>query len=270
VQSELTKRQRDARGRFIFYGGLVALLWGFWVWQPYELDIIPRKPSSNPPVDPDTKFLFSGKAKVLIVTAHPDDSSFFIGGLLMRLAAVHTEMHQVITTDGDKGYYPFEDWRENRRVRRLEALEEARAWGGKDILFLGQPDGRMPVSSSIVDSLAGAVRRVQPDYVLCFDGEYPDRFSHRDHRASGVMAMEAALKTGIAKWVLMFQTGAPNHYFDITEEWDKQQDLIAIHKSQFSGEHLEGVYEMVGDRAERDGAKIGVSMAEGLRCVQLK
>lgn len=258
------------RGRLISYGGLAALLWGFWVWQPYEFDLFPRHPASNPPVDPDTKFLFSGKAKVLIVTAHPDDSSFFVGGLLIQLAAVHTEIHQVICTDGDKGYYPFEDWQENRRVRRLEALVEARAWGGKDVLFLGQPDGRMPVSASIVDSIEGAIERVKPDYILCFDGEYPQRMSHRDHRASGVMAMEAAIKSGIPKWVLMFQTNAPNHFFDISSQWDKQQDLLAIHKSQFYGDHLAGIIEMVGSRAERDGKMSGLSMAEGLRCVQLR
>ncbi len=270
MPTDLTKRQRNLRGRLIFYGGLAALLWGFWVWQPYEYDFFPREPASNPPVDPETKFLFSGKAKVLVVTAHPDNSSFFIGGLLTQLAAVHTEIHQVICTDGDKGYYPFEDWQRNRRVRRVEALDEARAWGGKDVLFLGQPDGRMRISPSIVDSIEGAIERVQPDYILCFDGQYPERMSHRDHRASGIMAMEAALRSGIPRWVLMFQTNAPNHFFDIEKEWPNQQDLLAIHKSQFNGEHLDGIYAMVGGRAERDGRKSGLSMAEGLRCARLR
>jgi LmbE family N-acetylglucosaminyl deacetylase len=270
VAHELSKRERAVRGRLVFYGGLLALLWGFYVWQPYEFDLIPRKPDVNPPADPESDFLFSGKAKVLIVTAHPDDSSFFIGGLLTRLADVHTEIHQVICTDGDKGYYPFEDWQKNRRVRRIEALEEAAAWGGKDILFLGQPDGRMPKSQAIVNQIERAMLRVKPDYVLCFDGEYPDRMSHRDHRASGEMAMEAARLSGIPKWVLMFQTSAPNHYFDITNQWDAQQDLLAIHKSQFYGDHLLGVYGMVGGRAERDGSQSGFSMAEGLRCVRLR
>jgi LmbE family N-acetylglucosaminyl deacetylase len=254
----------------MFYGGFLAVLWALYVYQPYEFDVIPRKPQGvNPPLDPDSKFLFSGRAKVLVVTAHPDDSSFYIGGLLTQLAAVQTEVHQVICTDGDKGYYPFEDWKENRRVRRLEALDEASAWGGKDILFLGRPDGRMRPLPGIVDSITKAIERVKPDYVLCFDGEYPERMTHRDHRTSGQMTMEAALKTGLPMWVMMFQTNAPNHFFDITDDWDAQVNLMAIHRSQFFGKHLEGVSAMVESRAERDGEKSGFSLAEGLRCVRV-
>jgi len=255
----------------MFYGGFLALLWAFYVYQPYEFDLIPKKPNSaNPPVDPDSKLLFSGRAKVLIVTAHPDDSSFYIGGLITRLAGGRTEIHQVICTDGDKGYYPFEDWKENRRVRRIEALNEASAWGGKDVLFLGRPDGRMRPSPEIVTSILGAIERVRPDYILCFDGEFPERMSHRDHRVSGQMAMEAAVQSGLPLWVLMFQTNAPNHFFDITDQWDAKQALLTIHKSQFYGEHLTGIIGMVESRAERDGLRSGFSLAEGLRCVRLE
>jgi LmbE family N-acetylglucosaminyl deacetylase len=263
------KKQKALRTRFMVYGGLVAALWGFYIWQPYEFDLVARKPPGpNPPVDPDSKFLFSERAKVLIVTAHPDDSSFFVGGLLTRLADAGTEIHQVIATDGDKGYYPFEDWQKNRRERRIEALDEANAWGGKDILFLGQPDGRLR-SDRIVESIEGAIKRVQPDYLICFDGEYPDRMSHNDHRRSGEAAWQAALATGIPKWVLMFQTNAPNFVVDITDQWEAQKDLLKIHKSQFFGEHLQGIYNMVEGRALKDGERVGLTYGEGLRCVRL-
>src|SRR5947209_4699051 len=144
----------STRRRLIVYGSLAAGLWGLYVWVPWNIDIIPpRPPNPNPPVDPDSALLFSGQAKILIVTAHPDDSAFYIGGLLTKLAAAQPQIHQVICTDGDKGYYPFEDWQRNRRVRRQEALHEARTWGGVDILFLGEPDGRLRKNDRVVDAI---------------------------------------------------------------------------------------------------------------------
>lgn len=265
------RRERNRRIRIAVYGGLLASLWGFYVWQPWEYDFIPRRlPTPNPPVDPNSTFLLSGRAKVLVVTAHPDDSAFFIGGTLARLNEARTEIHQVICTDGDKGYYPFEDWQWNRRTRRQEALSEARWWGGVDVLFLGLPDGRLRNNEYLVGRIAAALERVKPDYLLCFDPAYPDRFSHRDHRRAGEAAFEAATKTRIPKWVLMFQTIAPNFVMDISDYWDAKRDLLQMHASQFHGPRLVAITNMVGNRAERAGAGIGVSMGEGYRCVRFR
>jgi LmbE family N-acetylglucosaminyl deacetylase len=263
-------RQKRAATRVLVYGMLFAALWGAYVWQPWEYDLISRRlPQPNPPIDPDSAHLFSGHARVLVVTAHPDDSAFYIGGLLTRLAAAGTEIHQVLCTDGDKGYYPFEDWRENRTVRRKEALEEAAAWGGRDILFLGRPDGRLRNDTALVGSVAEALQRVKPDYLLCFDGEFPPRFSHQDHRRSGDAAWIAAEQTRIPKWVLQFSTIAPNYVVDISREWPHQQKLLEIHRSQFYGKHLQRIINMVGSNAAKDGETGGFTFGEGLRCTQL-
>jgi LmbE family N-acetylglucosaminyl deacetylase len=267
-QSKL-KKQRALKRRLAVYGGILAAIYGFYLWVPWEIDFIPRgAPHPNPPVDPDTKFLFSGKAKVLLVTAHPDDSAFYVGGLLTKLAQAGAEIHQVICTDGDKGYYPFEDWQWNRRTRRQEALAEAKTWHGKDILFLGRPDGRLRNDGDLVESIKTAIRRVKPDYVLCFDGAYPPRMSHQDHRRAGEAAFQAAQEMKVP-WVLQFSTSAPNHIVDISKEWDAQQELLAIHKSQFYGDHLTGIIGMVGGNAEKEGALAGFDYGEGLKCVRV-
>ena len=252
------------------YGGLAAALWGFYVWVPWNIDIIPRRPPNpNPPVDPDSAFLFSGQAKILVVTAHPDDSAFYIGGMLTKLSQSDTEIHQVICTDGDKGYYPFEDWQWNRRVRRQEALEEARKWGGVDILFLGRPDGRLRINPQVIESIQKTIERVKPDYLFCFDGEYPPRMSHQDHRRSGEASMEAAKRSGLHMWVLQYSTIAPNFIVDITNEWEAQQELLRIHRSQFHDRRLTMITGMVGEHAQEEGQLAGYAFGEGFRCVRL-
>jgi len=261
----------STRRRLIAYGSLAAGLWAFYAWVPWNIDLLPRKPPEpNPPVDPDSAFLFSGEAKVLIVTAHPDDSAFYIGGLLTQLAEAGTEIHQVICTDGDKGYYPFEDWQGNRRVRRQEALQEARMWRGVDILFLGEPDGRLRKNERVVDAIKRAIIRTEPDYLVCFDPEYPPRMSHQDHRRAGEAAYQAAMETRIPKWVLMFATRAPNYVRDISSEWPAQQELLKIHASQFHGTRLERIYALVSDRQFAEGELRGFYMGEGFRCVNVR
>lgn len=265
------RRSKAAKRRLVVYGSLVAIAWGFYVWQPYEYDLFQKQPPNpNPVVDPNSKFLFSPEAKVLVVTAHPDDSAFYIGGLLTQLHQAKAQIYQVLCTDGDKGYYPFEDWQRNRRERREEAIAEAKVWGGKSIWFLSEPDGRLRPNEHVISSIQQIIEEVKPDYIICFDGIYPPRMSHQDHRRSGDAATEAAKRSKIPKWVIHFSTSAPNWTIPIDEQWDAQQHLLQIHASQFHGKRLEGVTNMVESTAEKDGARIGTGLGEGFRCEQLR
>lgn len=271
LEEKPARKKRMRNRRLWVYGSLLAGVWAAYCWQPYEYDFIPRKaPSPNPPVDPDHEHLFAAGTRVLVVSAHPDDSEFYIGGLLSQLGKT-AQIHQVICTDGDKGYYgPFTNADENRRVRHLEAQAAHRAWGGKGVEFLGHPDGRLRVTDELVNQLAEAMRRYQPDYVLAFDGDYPPRMSHQDHRRSGDATLLAAKKCGIPKWCLLFSTSAPNYAFDITDLWDRKKELMSNHKSQWTGEKFDRVTNMVASIAEEDGEKFGMSLAEGFRCLRIR
>lgn len=263
------KARRRTR-RIWVYGGLLAGLYAAYIWQPYEYDFIPRRPPvPNPLVDPDKAHLLAKGTKILVVTAHPDDSEFYIGGTLTQLGKT-AEIHQIVCTDGDKSYYgPFSDPMKNRMERRVEAEDALKTWGGKEIIFLAHPDGRLRANDELVRQIADAIRKVRPDYVVAFDGDYPPRMSHQDHRRSGDAALLAAKLTGIPKWCLLYSTIAANFFVDISDDWDKKQELLAIHRSQFSGSHLEKVTNMVGSLAEEDGNLAGVGFAEGFRCVRI-
>jgi LmbE family N-acetylglucosaminyl deacetylase len=270
-EAKAALRAKRHKQRMWVYGGLLVGLYAAWVWQPYEYDFIPRRPPvPNPPVDPDKAILLAKGTKILVVTAHPDDSEFYIGGTLTQLGKT-AEIHQIVCTDGDKSYYgPFSDPVENRIVRRKEAELAMQTWGGKEVLFLAHPDGRLRANDELVNQIADAIRRIKPDYVIAFDGAFPPRFSHQDHRRSGDAALAAAKLTGIPKWCLLFSTIAANFTVDITDDWDKKQALLAIHKSQFSGSHLQKVTNMVAGLAEEDGDKAGVTLGEGFRCVRIR
>jgi LmbE family N-acetylglucosaminyl deacetylase len=261
---------RRAKRRAIVYGGLIAALWGFWIWQPWEFDLFPRAvPNPHPRVDPDSAALFSRRARVMVVTAHPDDSEFYVGGTLMQLARAGADLTHVVVTDGDKGYYPFEDEVRNRRVRRAEQREASGRWKAREVVFLGFEDGRLQVTEAVIEALVREIRRLSPDYVLVCDPLYPPRFSHRDHRRSGTAVEQALRRIRGPKWLLRFSTRAPNFVVDITDDWEGKRELLAIHRSQFFGERLKRVENLVASFAETDGERIGVPLGEGFRCTQL-
>ncbi len=267
---EQTKRKRRKR-RFWVYGTLLTAVWGFWLWQPWEVDLFVRaQPIPNPNVDPDTSALFAKGMRVLVVTAHPDDSEFYIGGTLAKLRDSGAEIWQVIITDGDKAYYgPFTDVKKNRQERHEEALAAARSWGGKNLVILGYPDGRLHSSPRLVERLRMEIDKFRPEYVLAFDHNCPPRFSHRDHRRAGLVVAEALDKPSSARWLLRFSTMYPNYVSDISDYWPEKESMLKIHKSQFYGQRLEGVTNMVEDGAIRDGERIGTTYGEGFRATPL-
>jgi len=220
-------------------------------------------------MDPDTKTLFSPKARILVVTAHPDDAEFYIAGSLLKLSAAGAEIHLVVCTSGDKGYYLFEDAHKNRSVREAEQKEAASHYKAKEVVFLHHADGRLRANDELVAQLSDVIKRVRPNYLMCFDGDYPPRLSHQDHRRAGDAAFAAAKKCGYPLWVMRFQTIAANYVVDISDLWDQKADMLKIHKSQFHDERLEGVTNMVQDLAARDGERVGTTFGEGFHVVRL-
>ena len=265
----MTKRGRRVLKGFAF---VAVALGGFYWYQPQRYDFFPRPaPDPNPPVDPDTTLLFKPGTRVSVVAAHPDDPEFFIGGTLTELSRAGCKIEIVMCTDGDKGYYPWfmTDAKENRVVRTAEQRDAASQYHA-EVVFLHEPDGRLRANNEVIAKVAQALLDFQPDYVLTFDPEYPPKVQHSDHLQSGLAAEEAVKSVSSVKWLMQFSTHAPNHFVDISDVWTAKKSLLAIHKSQFHGDRLQMVVNLVGSRAQDEGKQIGVAYAEGFRCTRLR
>jgi LmbE family N-acetylglucosaminyl deacetylase len=176
----------------------------------------------------------------------------------------------VLCTDGDKAYYgPFTNSKENREVRQKEVRELVEVLGTEDIVFLGFPDGRLRNTEKLREGIEAEIERFRPDYLMTFDDLYPRRFSHSDHRRTGEAAVQAAKSTGLPMWLLLFQSNAPTFRIDISGDWEEKRKLLAIHRSQFYGEGMQRIEGLVRGTAEREGAALGVALAEGFRAVRL-
>lgn len=258
-------RRRRAKRRLIVYGLLIVALAGTYNFLPIEIDFIPRNIPKLEDQDPDSKKLFAKGTRVMVVTAHPDDSEFYIGGTLLLLKKAGAIIHQVIMTDGDKAFYFWADTSQLRATRQTEQREASSHYDVDGIDFMGYPDGRLRSNKETQARVAESIRQWKPDFILAFDGDFPPRISHRDHRRTGELIVPAILEAGFTGWLLLFSTQAPNYVVDVDSVWADRMSLLAIHKSQFYGEKLARVSAFIADSAANDGELRGYSFGEGFR-----
>lgn len=260
--------RKAVRNRILFYGGFVTATGGFYLYQPVRIDLFPRAiPALNPTVEPDLRHLFSAGARVAVLTAHPDDSEFYAGALLAKLQKTRAKVTLVVLTDGAKGFYPWIDAAAYGRIRRAEQTAAARAWGAERVEFLHFRDGRLRNDEASVERAAAGLRGAE--WVVSFDGDFPPKVAHGDHRVAGDIAERAARDAG-ARWLVRFATHAPNGTFDLTGFDLAHRSLLDIHKSQFSGEKEAQVWGTVFEGGLTDGVRIEKEYGLSFRATKLR
>jgi len=103
-------------------------------------------------------------ARVLSITAHPDDVDFGAAGTVARWTEAGIEVIYCVVTDGDAGGFDEDFPRsEMPALRRAEQVAAAKCVGVQDVRFLGYPDGRVEASLDLRRDLARVIRQVRPD-----------------------------------------------------------------------------------------------------------
>lgn len=119
---------------------------------------------------------------LLVVTAHPDDESFPMGGTLARYAAEGTRVVLVSATRGEAGI-PGLSAADTARLREAELSAAARTLGVARLEFLDYVDGELGRANEddVVAKLLEIFEQEKPDAIITFG---PDGISgHPDHVA---------------------------------------------------------------------------------------
>lgn len=257
------KRRKIALIAAVPFVGLGA----FYQFQPLRFDLFPKEPPPFRPIDGDEIGLFKRGVKVAVVVAHPDDSEFYVAGTLLQLRRAGARVDQLLHTNGDKAFYFWQDNTGLSEVRKREQTEASSAYGVRELVFMGEPGGRLAVSSDVIDKTVDQLRAWDPDVILCFDPEYPPRRSHQDHRNSGEITLEAVKRMGFQGWVLMFSTRGSNYGVEMDKDWPEKRRLVALHASQFS-EKQQFIEDMISRRDLADGKRFGLKRAETFRAIR--
>jgi LmbE family N-acetylglucosaminyl deacetylase len=226
-------------------------------------------------------------ARVLSITAHPDDVDFGAAGTMARWTEAGIEVIYCVVTDGDAGGFDESFPRdEMAALRRAEQVAAAKCVGVHDVRFLGYPDGRVQATLDLRRDLARVIRQVRPDRVVCPSPERNyDRIGigHPDHRAVGAAALDAVYPDarnpfafpelrddeGLAAWTVRevwIAGGTPNHYVDVTDTFPRKIAALRAHESQTA--HLDDLPERLRTWLGRTAAQAGLAdgrLAEGFQ-----
>lgn len=241
----------------------------------------------NPGADPGDDLRDVGVQRVLVVTAHPDDVDFGIGGTVARWTDAGVDVAYCVVTDGDAGGFDPSVLRsEIGGIRQDEQRKAAAALGVTDVEFLGYPDGRLVVSYELRRDITRVIRRVRPDLMVIQSPHRDLRSlagSHPDHLAAGEAAMCAVYpdaRNPFAHPELLADEGldahtvgqvwvmSPNdraeHYVDVTAGFGRKLAALREHASQTA--HLtdleDGMRGWLGLQAAAAGLPEG-RLAEG-------
>jgi LmbE family N-acetylglucosaminyl deacetylase len=225
--------------------------------------------------------------RVLVITAHPDDSGFGAGGTVARLVQEGKQVSYCIVTNGNKGSGDRRMTPERLAgIRAEEQRNAARVLGVETVDFLGFPDCEVEDTRETRMAVTAAIRRHRPDRLII---QNPHRTrnlgaSHRDHRTvAGIaldcvyplardhMAFPELLAQGLephkVREVYMMWWDNPETVIDISDTIDLKIKALACHASQFKD--FAAVESRVRERAAFFGKPRGYAYAETFDVITL-
>jgi LmbE family N-acetylglucosaminyl deacetylase len=217
--------------------------------------------------------------RVMVVTAHPDDSEFGAGGTVARFVKDGCEVTYVIATNGNKGSGDRTMTPERlAQIRAEEQRNAARTLGVARVEFLGYPDCELEDTRDLRRDITREIRRWRPDLVITMNPHrtYNLYASHRDHRTVAGAALDCIyplardhmsfpelmpeFEPHKVREVYLMQWENPHLVVDITDVMDLKLKALACHVSQVGD--FAGVETRIRERAGEIGRAKGYAYAE--------
>ena len=190
----------------------------------------------------------------MVISPHPADPEFGIGGTVARWTREGKEVVYVICTNGDKGTsLPELMPEELAKIRKQEQLKAAGLVGVKNVIFLPHPDLELEDTPELKKEILRLILMYRPTIVATCDPNYSKFTSNPDHRVAGRVALDVVwpmalapntyrdlLKEGLklhrVKEMLLWQTAEPNYYSDISDTYDIKMAACRCHESQIGAQ----------------------------------
>ena len=190
--------------------------------------------------------------RVVVVTAHPDDSEFGAGGTVAKMVKQGREVTYVIVTNGNKGSSDRTMTPERlAKIREEEQRNAARTLGVERVEFLGYPDCEVEDTRDLRRDVTRQIRRWRPDLLIAQNPKrtYNLGGSHRDHRITAGVALDCVYPLARdhmafpellpeyephkVREVYLMQWESPHLVVDISDTMDLKLRALACHASQF-------------------------------------
>lgn len=153
-----------------------------------------------------------GIRRLVVVSAHPDDESLGVGGLIATAHRAGLDVYVVLLTAGEASHPPGREMtRHALATERLAEMEAAVALlaPGTPVVFLGAPDGG---AADVEDQMVVALRDIVGDGERTLLVAPWRHDGHPDHDAAGRAAAQVARLSGarlVEYPLLMWRLSAP-------------------------------------------------------------
>lgn len=188
-------------------------------------------------------------ADILVISAHPDDAEFGVGGTVARWVREGRTVVYAVCTNGDKGTTDRAVKTEELAKLRMEEQQAAAALlGVREVVFMGYPDQSLEDTPGFRKDIVRLIRIYRPGIVVTSD-PYRRYIWHRDHRIAGQVTLDAVfpyardhlaypdlLEEGLephkVEEILFWAAEDVNFRTDITRTFHLKLAALKCHKSQ--------------------------------------
>ena len=241
-----------------------------------------------PATGPDFEILTTAPRTVLAVTPHPDDCEGGCGGALAKwVQEFGTEAVVVMCTNGNKGTQERDLTPERlAAIREEEQLAASKIVGAKEVVFLRYPDGGLEDTLLFRSQVVREIRRHKPDVIMCIDPYRSTSHTHRAHRISGQVALDAAftyawsyqhfpeqitdegLEPHMVEQAYMWGSESPDEFIEIGNYLEAKTLSLEAHASQMSPVTTAERLSRISNNATRYRDLTGIEHTEGFRRIR--
>ena len=229
-------------------------------------------------------------SRALVVTPHPDDAEGGCGATMAKwIKETGTEIVVVMCTNGDKGTSDREMAPEQLAATRQQEQRDASGiLGVQGVVFLTYPDGTLEDSHRFRGQVVREIRRHRPEIIFCIDPYRSVSHTHRDHRMSGQVALDAAysyawshlhfpehikeegLTPHRVREAYLWSSESPDVFVDVENYLELKAESLSAHVSQMRRRTTEERLERIQEGAAKHGEAVGLAYAEAFRRIRFE
>ena len=209
--------------------------------------------------------------RILILSAHPDDETFGMGGTIKKYSNQGAEIDIFVITDGASAQYSDEKMID---VRRESCINAGKILGVKNFDFLDFPDAKLDniPTLEITQKIEEKISTFKPEIIFTT----PNNDGHQDHKKVNECTLIAARpKTIYLKQIIQYElfstnrtTFSPNLFVDISKEFQPKLDAIKQYNSEIEDyPHVRSI-KAVETLANMRGVESGFEKAEAFKIIR--
>ena len=209
--------------------------------------------------------------RILILSAHPDDETFGMGGTIKKYSNQGAEIDIFVITDGASAQYSDEKM---IGVRRESCINAGKILGVKNFDFLDFPDAKLDniPTLEITQKIEEKISTFKPEIIFTT----PNNDGHQDHKKVNECTLIAARpKTIYLKQIIQYElfstnrtTFSPNLFVDISKEFQPKLDAIKQYNSEIEDyPHVRSI-KAVETLANMRGVESGFEKAEAFKIIR--